>query len=479
MVGPGGAVGATPKDPLVVDAKDAILDFELNRLHETYVMVDFETFREDYRYIYRNAGTMPHSVAPLLWRNRGVQANMYVLDRAGANLIYLPHGMSTSASQACIEDLLQRGLGHPTVLASGSQQAPNPPTSAEIATALAFESPLGTREIAFAKARDLTARFPVVPEFSKVATLLQFSLGFYLPLALFEERIMPGEMAFLRHGVDIYRRLAEPISDAPFLPIGARLARFITKAAYSLLERKSKWWKLSRLFFGRRYDFEVPLALDAPHAAGARSFHLRIVVPPGLRVVKPVELLPSEVFAGTDLLRFASYDESNLYVYLRMDEIQTVLDRRDLVKRKRTTDLEKVRSIPSAETLRLVKHKLMKPTLLKWFVDFLVEIREIFLRSLDNVSKVHLTVKVPLSFARGIPTLIAFLWVPAVILVVAAALRRMDLNVFVAGLGVLFVVMLTIGIFAIDRRVLRGIVLAHATMALALVVGSFVLSVLA
>ena len=477
MAGPGGA-GPTLKDPLVADARDAILDFELNRLHQTYVMIDFETFREDFRYIYRNGGIVPHSVAPLLWRNRGVQANMYVLDRAGANLIYLPHEMSISAAQECIESLLQRGLGHPSVVALGFQQALSPPTSAEIATALAFESPMATRETVFAKARELSAKFPAVSEFSKVATLLQFSLGFYLPLALFDVPVMPGQMSFVRHGVDIYRRLVAPAPEGSFLPVGARLARFTTKIVYSLLVRTSKWWKLARLFFGRRYDFEVPLALDAPYAAGTRSFHLRVVVPPGLRVVKTVELMPSEVFGEKDLLRFASYDESNLYVYLRMDEIKAVLGQRDLVKRRRTAELEKLRSVPSAETLHVVKHKLMKPTLLKWFVDFLVEIREIFLRSLDHVSKVHLTVKVPLSFARGIPTLIIFLWVPAVILLITAALGRMDLNVFVAGLGVLFVVMLTIGIFAIDRRVLRGLVLAHSTMALALVVGSFILSIL-
>jgi len=133
MTSPGGSASPTLKDPLVSDARDAILDFELNRLHQTYVMIDFETFREDFRYIYRNGGIVPHSVAPLLWRNRGVQANMYVLDQAGANLIYLPHEMSISATQASIESLMQRGLGHPTVVALGPQQALSPPTSAEIA----------------------------------------------------------------------------------------------------------------------------------------------------------------------------------------------------------------------------------------------------------------------------------------------------------------------------------------------------------
>ena len=133
--------------------------------------------------------------------------------------------MSISATQECIESLLQRGLGHPSVVALGFQQALSPPTSAEIATALAFESPMATRETVFAKARELSAKFPAVSEFSKVATLLQFSLGFYLPLALFDVPVMPGQMSFVRHGVDIYRRLVAPAPEGSFLPVGARLAQ--------------------------------------------------------------------------------------------------------------------------------------------------------------------------------------------------------------------------------------------------------------
>lgn len=331
-----GAANSATKDPLVEDAKSAIVDFDLHRLHQTYIMVDFETFREDYRYIYRNASISPHSVAPLLWRNRAVQANMYVLDKSGGNLIYLPHDLSNAAIQACIEDLFKKGLGNQVIQHSDVQPNPEPPTATEIAAALAFESSSDAREKAYARARDLSARFPDVPEFSRAATLLQFSLGFYLPLALFDEPILPSQMAFLRHGVDIYGRLGETPAASSFVPLGARLARLSMSLLRGVFERTSKRWRLARLFFGRRYDFEVPLALDAPDAAGAQSFHLRVVIPPGLRVVKPVELLPTEVFKGKGLLRFASFDESNLYIYFRRNDIREILDRRDSVKGERT-----------------------------------------------------------------------------------------------------------------------------------------------
>ena len=85
-------------DSLAEDAKAAMLDLELHRLHYTYSMIDFETFREDYRYVYRNMGSSPHSVAPLMWRNRAVQANMYVLDASDSNLIYLPSGLNRAAT---------------------------------------------------------------------------------------------------------------------------------------------------------------------------------------------------------------------------------------------------------------------------------------------------------------------------------------------------------------------------------------------
>lgn len=131
---------------------------------------------------------------------------------------------------------------------------------------------------------------------------------------------------------------------------------------------------------------------------------------------------------------------------------------------------------PQAEVVRAIKPKLTRPSVIKWLLDFLVELRELLMQSLDHASKVHMRVSIPLSFARGLLTLLAFLWVPVTIMLVASIFRVLNLDVFIAGLSVLFVVMLTIGIFAIDRRVLRGLVLTHATMALAVVIGAFVLS---
>src|SRR2546425_6240389 len=80
----------TVTDPLVTDGAQGIKDFELHRLHYANSMIDLWTFGEDYRYVFRNGGGSDHRVAPLLWRWRMVQANMYVLDAENKNLVYLP-----------------------------------------------------------------------------------------------------------------------------------------------------------------------------------------------------------------------------------------------------------------------------------------------------------------------------------------------------------------------------------------------------
>ena len=113
-----------------------------------------------------------------------------------------------------------------------------------------------------------------------------------------------------------------------------------------------------------------------------------------------------------------------------------------------------------------------------WVLDFVTAAMYAGLWKLEDESKIRLSVSIPLALARGILPLIAFLWVPAVIMVGTAFLEAMTLDVFIAGLSMLFVIVLTTGIFAIDRRVLRGLVLTHAMLALAASVGAYLLSLL-
>ena len=463
-------------DSLAEDARAAMLDLELHRLHYTYSMIDFETFREDYRYVYRNMGSNPHSVAPLMWRNRAVQANMYVLDASDSNLIYLPSGLTREATQLYVEELLRNGLAAASGQATSSPPIPRPPTPAEIAATLAFESPRASRELAYSVALELSKRFPSVPELAKAAVFLQFALEYYLPLALFPAPVNPGQLAYLRHGVDIYRPLWSPRVQNEYVPIGARVATFLVRWLYNLLTRDSKGWKLGRLFFGRSYIFDVPLALDAPDIAGAQSFHVRVVIPPGLRVAPPVALHPSKVFEGNDLLKFASFDESNVYLYLGRDHIKAILKRRDSTKQQLSDRLGKVRSSANLALLAPLKTKFTKPTPTKWVLDFLTATMYAGLWKIEEESKVRMIVSIPLALARGIFPLIAFLWVPAAIMVVTALLTAMTLDIFIASLSMLFVIVLTTGIFAIDRRVLRGLVLAHAMLALAASIGAYLLS---
>lgn len=451
------------------DASSAVLDFQLHRLHSTYSMIDFETFREDYRYVYQNTGTAPHSVLPLLWRDRAVQANMYVLDAENNNLVYLPSEMNRDAAVSTLIRLFQAGAAS---AAGQGQQLPIAsavPTPAEIQAALAFESTQTSRETAFNKAVALSRASPNVSEFAKAAVLLQFALEYYLPLALLPKPVNPGQLCFLRHGVDLYHRLEPQGPPSSYTPLGTRLGRALANVLLSFILRETRRWKLARLFLGGHYDFEVPLALDAVEASGARSFHLRVAIPEGLRVTPSNQLRPTEVFGGMDLLRFASFDESNVYLYLGNREIGSVLRRRDAIKADRERKLAQAKAQANVQPERVasLQKRFARPTAIKWLLDFLLGFRGALLDWMDTQSKVTMIFNVPLYFARGIRPLILFLWVPTAIIVGACLYRAATLDFFVATLSVLFVVVLTIGIFAIDKRVLRGLVLAHAELALA------------
>src|SRR5437773_12323149 len=166
-------------DPIVGDPSRAIDELELHRLHYTYSLVDLRTFREDYRYVYRNADTRPHRVVPLLWRWREIQANMVVLDAADENLIYLPIGITRQAEEAYLESPIRKGIQK---IPRG--QSPNPTRLTafrqSIQLALQFESAQEVRVEAYNLAHQLATDFPEIQEFTRVTTFLALLSEFYM-----------------------------------------------------------------------------------------------------------------------------------------------------------------------------------------------------------------------------------------------------------------------------------------------------------
>ncbi len=278
---------------------------------------------------------------------------------------------------------------------------------------------------------------------NRAKTLTAFLSEFYLPMALLPEPVAPGGFAFVRHGVDLYvpaRKRASP-----------------------------SWWHLrARPFSNRnllwfllrgRLDFRVPLAFDALRVSEAKSFHCRITIPTGLRVVRPPQLLPETVFTDGSPMNLASYDDGNVYLYIGKKEMGTIAERREQEGHRRRGDVRETQD----GLFRLREHfpKLKLPGSLAetW--------KNVFRRQLEEARKVRLEVQVPLGLARGMASLIWVLWFLAISTVVTSAYGVLTLDRFLTLLGLLLLVGLSIGIFAADKRILREFVSAHMLAAVA------------
>ena len=435
-------------DPIVEDASGSIRDFELHRLHYTYSMIDLGTFKEDYRYVYRNGGNHAHRIVPLLWRWREVQANMYVLDQSNSNLIYLPSEVNRMATQRCLEKLLDEGHQAVPEAADGFVEA-----RASLSGALGFESSESERTDAFNRMQSLARSNTEVAQFNRATKMVALLSAFYLPLALLPQPIEPGEFSFIRHGVDIYtpvrkrRRIGWSHLEAP--PLRLR--------------------DLVRFLFVGRIHFRVPLALDALTLSGTKSFHCRVVVPPGLRVGREPSFDPEAAFEKAEPSRLVSYDESNVYLYLGAKELGLIETGRSEVGRKRQ-EFE-----TSAQAgLRRLRRQFPRIKLPAWFAQ---GTKESFRRRLEEAGKVRPDVKVPLKIASGMTSLILLLWFLAIATTIEAARGLLDLDRFLAMLGLLLVVVISIGVFAIDKRILREFVSAHIISAVVMTAESYLLSV--
>lgn len=434
-------------DELVGEAPRAVLDLQLHRLHYTYSMLDLEMFREEFRYIFRNEGDRKVRLAPLLWRWRQVQANMYVLDSANSNLVYLPNELGRQATSAHLA----------TLLAKGADRVPEArqliePLGHLIPATFSFEASPEARELAHLTAADLLRRHPTVEEFQEVATYLALARDFYLPWAVLEEPIRPGMFAFVRHAVDLYERVVPQAVE--FWPHFER-------------PRRGLWGVLWFLVCGR-LTLKVPLALDAVRVAHARSFHCRVTVPPGLRVLPSIRLLPNSVFEELAAFRLASHDESNVYLYLSGSDLDMADANRSKEGEQRTINARSVQH--RLKRLRGLFPKFKIPP------DLAEAFDTSFSKQLQNASKVPLEVRVKLGIGRGMGPLVALLWIVAAGTFLSGVYHVLSLDRFLTFLGLSFGVVVAIAVFAIDKRILREFVSAHIMTTVAAMIVLYLLS---
>src|SRR5436190_6725135 len=437
-------------DPIVGDASRAIDELELHRLHYTYSLVDLRTFREDYRYVYRNADTRPHRVVPLLWRWREIQANMVVLDAADENLIYLPTGITRQAEEAYLESLIRKGIQK---IPRG--QSPNPTRLTafrqSIQLALQFESAQEVRVEAYNLAHQLATDFPEIQEFTRVTTFLALLSEFYMPLALLGSPLPPAEFAFVRHGADIYlppRQEHKPRwAHLRVRPIGLKT--------------------LFRFFVTGGFVFRTPIAVDAVRLSNARSFHCRVTVPAGLRIRRRFWFWPRFVLSEESVSWRTSYDDGNVYVYFSGEDLDIVKQRTSEANASLIQTFENAltRLVAIRTKLGLTGPSLDTPA--SW---------EAFKARFREGAKVRLELRTPVGVARGVGSLILLLWSVVGATLLCGAMNLLGVDRFLDLLGLLLVVVLTIGIFAVDKRILREFVSAHALSAVAPSVAIYALS---
>ncbi len=429
---------------LAQDASNSLNDLELSRLHYTYEMVDFRTSREDFRYIFQNKGPRPHRIAPLAWRWREIQANMYVLDAGNANLIYLPSDETRRTIQLYLENLLE----------SGAEQAGLAPTlqmenlRMAIKDALEFESDNEVRRTAHRLALRFHKARPHIDEFRRVSLFLALLRDFYIPFAILPMEIDQGEYVFIRHGVDLYSR-----------PEGQQ------RTFWPHLQPRliGSWGRAKQYLLGR-FHYDVPLALDAVRTAEARSFHIRINVPEGLRVIPPPQPIPEEVFSEYPLGKFSSYDEQNVYLYFGKEELEGIHERRNAFRSQRIDRVDSFR-----QALTNFQRRSQFSIVQRFLQKTLTGVKELR----RDAGRVRLEIRILLGIAHGIVPLIFLLWVAAIVTLMLGITGNLGLDQFLTLLGLVFAISLSIGIFVTNRHILRGFATVHILLAVLLTTISY------
>lgn len=74
----------------------AFTHVEMQRVHTTFTIDDFDCIREDIRYVFYNTGDQPVCILPLPARERKAQRNMIVKDCSHRNLVFIPTDCSAT-----------------------------------------------------------------------------------------------------------------------------------------------------------------------------------------------------------------------------------------------------------------------------------------------------------------------------------------------------------------------------------------------
>ncbi|MBU7030485.1 MAG: hypothetical protein HXS48_26370 [Theionarchaea archaeon] len=237
----------------------ALTEADIQRVHTTLTIDDFDCITEDVRYIFYNNGTTQISVLPLPAIKRNVQRNMKVEDFRMRKLVFIP----SSSSAGILVNASTRILD----TADHLLQQPQKDTFTEIKDAIQSTLPevfkYGPEQQYINSACEQIAKIqekrnfwtePFIREIIILANLfIQYRNGFYLPLITLAEPLQPKSYTLIHLSVEIRR---------------GYLQDRITRVKFNLLG-------------GFTFSF-------VPEIYSGISNHVRIYAPEGL-VIKEVE----------------------------------------------------------------------------------------------------------------------------------------------------------------------------------------------
>jgi hypothetical protein len=417
-----------------------LTDVVVERLHYTYVVKDLTTFREEFRYVFSNTHGL--QILPLVWRLRGVEANMVITDSAEGRLIYLPSGRVMALTRAILTDLwLQCVVKIPP--------GGNSPTDAtfDIVAGVAEFNPGSTQAKAAQKALSEVTEFDAnAPEFKRLSAFVSKLGRNYIPFVWMKSPA-EGTFSYLKQGVDTLEVRGAEQSGKGQGRREYRLPELLTFLTTGSIH----------------FDVLVPwAAFDNPPWRQTNSLHFRVLMPEGLEVDNVSEVGEAGILDGTPFIKESKWDGGLFYTYLTPEAAQVALEKR----RKLQVDFSLARAslLKSTTVTNRGPNNPYRP--IKTLRDFLDLVRKGRLaRDADAPS-----VRIEAAPVPGVRALLSLLWIVVGLAYFYTLTGSLDATSYIGWVSALLIVVLSTVVYGIEKPFSRAPIIAQSIAATAALV---------
>jgi hypothetical protein len=475
----------------------------VRRVHYTRTILDLSTYREDYRSVYSIVFGL--RILPLAWRSRQVQSNMVVTNGEGHNLVYLPSVEIEAINTQILESLLDEVL-RADPASAGTVQSQR---SAILQLGQYNVSPEDTTKVIDPAYEALERILAVVTSekaqgaADKLRRFVSQLERSYLPFVQVSGFNF-DEFTFIRHGVDQLAPFGKS-SPGRGRKAGMSWKSYIVLAVSGCL----------------RIRVQLPLEImeNSVPWTTAESLHVRVSVPTGATIwgrpqLQSIQGARSAPVSEITFPESAEHDDRTLYIYLRKEDVNAFKEKVGAQALSRAFQLgedikrlkERIESDQSPrpsiahedggktpeEPVALTGHparrnpigrkskktdsdpphglgvESLRAELQQNVADLEKELKKAESRSTQNW-RAELTLKLR-AHAAAYP-LLALLWVAALAGAALGVWTSVGSASYGTFLSLLFLVVLTDVIYSLDKPLLIGTIVTHASATVGLALG--------